>query len=199
MDEKIVKDPLLKFWILNTVPTVDIKTTKRTDKIKILFNYTLADLLKKQKGRLHVDQCEQLMSDIHKQFIVLNKHHLTVAFFDINDIVIIDKTYYFINDKKFFNSKSNYFTIKKLYNTEDPFLPYEMGNEQSSISLPLKLHINSYIYSLALLTLFCLFNTPFKTRSEALTILNQIPGIELYWCLCRCLKIVPDERKLLFI
>ena len=74
-----------------------------------------------------------------------------------------------------------------------------MGNEQLSIQLPLKVHINSYIYSLAILTLFCLFNTMFNSRAEALTVLNQITGIELYWCLSRCLEIEPKNRKLLFI
>ena len=34
MNEKIIKSPLLKFWTLNTVPTVDIKTTKTPEKIK---------------------------------------------------------------------------------------------------------------------------------------------------------------------
>ena len=196
MNEKIIKSPLLKFWTLNTVLTVDIKTQK---KIKILFSNSLEDLLKKQGGRLHVNQCEQLMSDIHQQFIKLNKHNMSIAYFDIDDIVIIENKYYFINDKKILTISSNHLTIKKLYNTESLFLPYEMGNEQLSIQLPLKVHINSYIYSLAILTLFCLFNTMFNSRAEALTVLNQITGIELYWCLSRCLDIEPKNRKLLFI
>jgi len=196
MNEKIIKSPLLKFWTLNTVPTVDIKTQK---KIKILFSISLEGLLKKQGGRLHVEQCEQLMSNIHQQFIKLNKNNMSVAYFDIEDIVVIENKYYFINDKKIFTISSNHLTIKKLYNTESEFLPYEIGNDQLSIQLPLKLHINSYIYSLALLTLFCLFNTHFNTRAEALTVLNQITGIELYWCLSRCLEIEPKNRKLLFI
>lgn len=199
MNEKIIKRPLLEFWTLNTVPNVDIKTTKTPKKIKILFSSTLGDLLKKQGGRLHVNQCEQLMSNIHQQFIKLNKHHMSVAYFDIDDIVIIENKYYFINDKKILTVKTDHLLIKKLYNTEAQFLPYEMGNEQLSIQLPLKIHINSYIYSLALLTLFCLFNKKFNTRSDALIILNQIPGIELYWCLSRCLDIEPNNRKLLFI
>jgi hypothetical protein len=199
MNEKIIKSPLLEFWTLNTVPNVDIKTTKTPKKIKILFSSTLSDLLKKQGGRLHVNQCEQLMSNIHQQFIKLNKHHMSVAYFDIDDIVIIENKYYFINDKKILTVKTDHLLIKKLYNTEAQFLPYEMGNEQLSIQLPLKIHINSYIYSLALLTLFCLFNKKFNTRSDALIILNQIPGIELYWCLSRCLDIEPNNRKLLFI
>ena len=199
MNEKIIKSPLLKFWTLKTVPTVDIKTTKTPEKIKILFSISLEELLKKQGGRLHVNQCEQLMTDIHQQFIKLNKHNMSIAYFDIDDIVIIENKYYFINDKKILTISSNHLTIKKLYNTESLFLPYEMGNEQLSIQLPLKVHINSYIYSLALLTLFCLFNTKFNTRGEALIILNQIPGIELYWCLSRGLDIEPKNRKLLFI
>ena len=196
MNEKIIKSPLLDFWTLNTVPNIVTKTPK---KIKILFSFTLSDLLKKQGGRLYVNQCEQLMSNIHQQFIKLNKHHMSVAYFDIDDIVIIENKYYFINDKKILNVKSEHLIIKKLYNTEAQFLPYEMGNENIFIQLPLKIHVNSYIYSLALLTLFCLFNTHFNTHSDALIILNQIPGIELYWCLSRCLDIEPKKRKLLFI
>ena len=193
-----INEPLLKFWVLGTVPTEDIKTTSTIKIIKILIDATLKDKLSGQHNRLHVHECEQMLLDIHQQMLMLNKHHLSVSHFDIDDIVIIDKKYYFINDKKILNVKNSHITIKKLYD-ESMFLPYEMGNDTETISLPLNIHINAYIYSLALLTLYCMFNTPFKTRDESLKILNQIPGIGIYWCMCRCLEINAKERILLYI
>lgn len=199
MKNIVVKDPLLKFWVLNSVPTEDIKTTKVSDKIKILIDMTLQEQLHTQQNRLHVHQCEQLMSDIHQQMMMLNNHNLSVAYFEIDDIVIIEGKYYFINDKKIVTTKNNQIVINKMYDLSLMFLPYELHNEQMSITLPLKLHVNCYMYSLSLLTLYCLFNTSFKTRQEALSVLNQIVGVELYWCIGRCLDTNPQKRKLLFI
>jgi hypothetical protein len=199
MKDIIVINPFLNFWVLGTVPTEDIKTTKTPEKIKILIDETLQEQLHNQHNRLHVEQCEQLMSDIHQQMVILNLHRLSVTYFEIDDIVIIGGKYYFINDKKIVKITNNHLIINKMYDTSLMFLPYDLNNEHSSIYLPLNIHPNSYMYSLALLTLYCLFNTPFKTRNEALGILNQIVSIELYWCISRCLETDSNKRKLLFI
>lgn len=199
MKSIVIDNPLLKFWILDTVPTEDIKTTKTPKKIKILIDETLNEQLKKQHNRLHVSQCEQLLSNIHEQMMLLNNENLSVVFFEIDDIVIIEKKYYFINDKKIVNTNNNQVIINKMINEEIMFLPYELNNEDSILSLPLSMHVNCYMYSIALITLYCLFNIPFKTRDEALDILNQIVGIELYWCLERCLETNYSKRRLLFI
>jgi hypothetical protein len=198
MKDITINHPLLKFWILGTVPTDDIKTTSTIERIKIKIDTTLKDKLSGQHNRLHTHECEQMILDIHQQMLMLTKHHLSVSHFDIDDIVIIEKKYYFINDKKILNVKNSHITIKKLLE-DSMFLPYELGNDTKTISLPLNIHINSYMYSLALLTLYCLFNTSFKTRDDALVILNQIPGVELYWLMSRCLEIDASERKLLYI
>ena len=199
MKYKVVGNPLLKFWVLGTVPAEDIKTTKTPEKIKILIDRTLREQLNKQHNRLHVQQCEQLMSDIHQQMMVLSNHNMSVAYFEIDDIVIIEKKYYFINDKKIIRMINNNLAINKIIDNKIMFLPYELNPENTIVSLPASLHSNSYMYSLGLLTLFCLFNRPFKTHYDALSVLNQIIGIELYWCILRCLEINPQERKLLFI
>jgi hypothetical protein len=194
-----IEKPLLDFWVLDSVPTEDIKTTKTPEKIKILIDSTLTELLSKQHSRLHVPQCEQMMSDIHKQMMLLNNHNMCVAYFEIDDIVIIDKKFYFINDTKIINMKNNKLLINKMIDNTIMFLPYELNPENSVISLPISIHYNSYMYSLGLLTLFCLFNTSIKTHYDALNVLNQIVGIELYWCILRCLEINAEKRKLLFI
>tara|TARA_Y100000748_G_scaffold188392_1_gene157704 strand:- start:1611 stop:2210 length:600 start_codon:yes stop_codon:yes gene_type:complete len=199
MKSIVVEEPLLKFWVLDTVPTEDIKTTKTPEKIKILIDSTLREQLNKQHNRLHVPQCEQLMSDIHQQMMLLLNHNMSVAYFEIDDIVIIEKKYYFINDKKVINMINNNSVINKMIDNSIMFLPYELNSENDIVSLPVTLHCNSYMYSLGLLTLFCLFNISFKTHSDALTVLNQIIGIELYWCILRCLEINAQKRKLLFI
>lgn len=194
-----INDPLLDFWVLDTVPTEDIKTTKTPDKIKILIDSTLKEQLSKQHNRLHVPQCQQLISDIHEQMMLINNHNMGVAYFEIDDIVIIENKYYFINDKKIIYMKDNKLLINKMIDNTIMFLPYELNPENSTISLPISIHYNSYIYSLGLLALFCLFNTEFKTHYDALNVLNQIVGIELYWCILRCLEINSKKRKILFI
>ena len=194
-----IEKPLLEFWVIDTVPTEDIKTTKTPNKIKILIDSTLQEQLDKQHNRLHVPQCEQMMSDIHKQMMLLNNHNMSVAYFEIDDIVIIEKKYYFINDKKILSMINNELVINKMLDNTIMFLPYELNPENSVISLPVSIHSNSYIYSLGLLTLFCLFNTSITTHYDALNVLNQIVGIELYWCILRCLETNAEKRKLLFI
>ena len=57
MEHIVVEEPLLAFWVLDTVPTEDIKTTKTPEKIKILIDSTLRQQLKKQHNRLHVSEC----------------------------------------------------------------------------------------------------------------------------------------------
>lgn len=194
-----IEKPLLNFWVLNTVPTEDIKTTKTPEKIKILIDTTLREQLSKQHNRLHVPQCEQLLSDIHQQMMLINNHNMGVAYFEIDDIVMIEKKYYFINDKKIINMKNNKLLINKMIDNSIMFLPYELNPENSVISLPISIHSNCYIYSIGLLTLFCLFNKSFKTHYDALNVLNQIVGIELYWCILRCLETDAEKRKLILI
>ena len=80
------------------------------------------------------------------------------------------------------------------------FIPYELNSkEHKTISLPLYLNKNTYMYSLALLAIFCLFNIEFDTREKALMVLGQIYGTELYWCLHRCLNTHSEDRNLIFI
>lgn len=197
-NQKIIKKENKKFWSADIIP--DANTEILSDgKVKILYDTTLSEILKEQKHRLHPEQAIQMIEDINEQMILMLKNKITVAFFDIEDIIIIDKRFYFLNDKKIVDVEKKYFKISKVY-PKSMFKPYELNpNEQTSIELPLTLHQNTYMYSLALLVIYSLFNISIETREKALIVLEQLRGTALFWCLNRCLTLDEKERILLII
>lgn len=196
--QKTIRNPNKKFWKITTIPDKNIKYTK--DTVKILYDVSLSELLIKHKKRLHPEQIEILIKNIHKQMQNLNKNHMSVAVFDIDDIVVIENTFYFIDNGKILATNDKHIKINCVYKDDSMFVPHELNkNEHKSIHLPMILHQNSYMYSLALLSLFCLFNIPVDTRENASKVLEQLHGTELYWCLYRCLTHDDKNRRLLFI
>ena len=90
-------------------------------------------------------------------------------------------------------------TIIEIYR-DGMFKPYKLNpKDHSSIKLPVVLHENVYMYSLALLTLYCVFNMRIDTREKAMKVLEQLRGTVLYWCLHRCLSLNEKDRCVLLI
>lgn len=195
--QKIIENPKMAFWVAESIPT-DHVVLESKKKIKILFDQSLKDVLSKQKSRLHPEQITQLVEDIESQMQHLHKHHITCVFFNIEDIVMINGSFFCIEDKHAQMIKNKHITINEVYK-KSMFLPYEL-NHSSTIHLPLILPAaNTYPYSLAVLALYCLFDISMKSHDDTMVVLNQIEGTELYWCLSRCLSMDQKERIILFI
>ena len=67
-----------------------------------MYQQSLKQLLSDQKERLHPEQINALIQDIHQQMQHLHKHHLTCVCFDIEDIVMINGSFYCIGDPKYY-------------------------------------------------------------------------------------------------
>jgi len=195
---KLINNPNMKFWISESVPT-DHVIIEGSKSVKILFKKSLKQLLSEQKERLHPQQIKELIQDLHAQMEHLHKHHLTCIFFNIDDIVMINGSYYCINDKHVLPIVNKHITISEVFK-DSMFLPYELNkHDNKTIMLPKILSEKTYSYSLAVLALYCLFNIDINTRENAIDVLKQIEGTELYWCLNRCLSTQPKDRIILFI
>ena len=196
--ERKIKISKKDFWKHAAIPESGVATISDGN-IKILYDVSLEDILNAQKQRLHNEQALQLIEDIHNQMTGLLKNRLSVPFFDIEDIVVIDGHFYFINDKRILKTEDQDMTIIEIYR-DGMFKPHKLNpKDNSSIELPVVLHENAYMYSLALLTLYCVFHMRVDTREKALKVLEQLRGTVLYWCLHRCLSLNEKERCVLMI
>jgi hypothetical protein len=161
--------------------------------------YLLSD---KIKININVEQILLMLFSISKQIISLEKLGYTFYGFSLNDVIIVNNTYFFIlNYNYILPISNNYITF--LYPFEKPiFTSPEILNV---LSLPANITFKSIYYSLGVFIIYLLFNKNILKGNDILTIdeidkiLYPIYGCKLYWCIKRCLHINLEDRFLLYI
>jgi hypothetical protein len=158
-------------------------------------------IINKKDKKLSYATCIKLIDDLSKQLFCLNNLGYGIYGFDINDILIIDKTFIFCSTQYLLELENNNIIFTSLINK-----PYFSNPELYKLtSLPSKININCSYYSLGLLVVFLLLNkyllvgNEFKTTKEIDNILQPIYNTKIYWFLKRCLDDDINNRKLLLV
>ena len=121
--------------------------------------------------------------------------------------MIDDHKYLYMNPDHIYNIVENDIKLTKPIPLKSLFLPPEL---KKKLTLPLQVHNTSYMYSLALIIIYCLFgkattetvikeNIKTAVPKKSLASLDPIYPTKLYFFLLRCLLQNPLERKLIYI
>jgi len=161
------------------------------------------DDYKNNETFLKYDEILFVLYSISSQIYNLEQMGFTFFGFDIKDILVINKKYFFIINPSKLVSINN----KNLITFLKPFQkPYFSSPEMLNLNeLPMSLNFKSIYYSLGSLLVYCMFQeyilkgNDFKNMDEIEKILVPIYKTKLYWCLKRCLEIKIENRFLLFI
>tara|TARA_B110000908_G_scaffold99680_1_gene117690 strand:- start:4961 stop:5584 length:624 start_codon:yes stop_codon:yes gene_type:complete len=166
-----------------------IKQPKKTGEITI--NAIKIEKLSITKLEYHI--ALKLINDISTQIFLLKNLGYGITHFDIDDIIIIDDDFLFINPGKIVKEQSKKLYIDKIIK-KNKFISPELDNLES---IPNKIHYKTSIYSLALICIYCL--TKKNIKDNPLGLIDYIYGTKLYWCIERCLEENPKNRFLYII
>lgn len=174
----------------------------QAESVYLLYDFLNDNKNDKNKLSLNVEQILLMLFSISKQIISLEKLGYTFYGFSLNDIIIVNKQYYFIlNYNYILPIYDNCITF--LYPLEKPtFISPEILN---LVSLPSNITFKSIYYSLGVFIIYLLFDINILKGNDILPIeeidkiLYPIYGSKLYWCVKRCLQINLDNRFLLYV
>jgi|TARA_Y100000588_G_C14027210_1_gene827006 hypothetical protein len=209
------------FWkiIADMLDDKRVAAFERKTNTKIFFQAekvkTLKEFLKDKK--MTYEQAFLLFYDIGNQLEDLEKNNITIPFFSIEDIIVINsKKFLFVNEDKILKIKDGQIKISEPYDDNGFFSP-EMKN---ITELPINITYKSGLFSLAFLTASLLNKgkvtkkeqekgfywktqaPPNENRedlSKQILLLDLIYNTKLYWALERCLRLKPENRYYYFI
>jgi hypothetical protein len=138
-------------------------------------------------------------------------------FININDIIRVeldsqtqiggtgnDVIFLYLNTQDFLSIEDKKTKILKPFDKKHIFISPELKNINS---FPIQIHINSQLYSLAILTCYCGEWNKNQKKYENIEqnidffkeYLSNISNTKLYWALLRCLEPNPQQRIYLYI
>jgi len=175
---------------------------------------SLKSLLNRKKS-FSYRHLKELFNNIAKQIEDLENDGFCHLFLDINDIVRIefnnqsqiggtgnDIIFLYLNTSNFLPIKDKFTKIIKPFDKKNLFISPELKN---ITAFPINIHMNSQLYSLAVLTCYCgeWNKTPQKFKNIDIDFfknyLSNIANTKLYWSLLRCLNENYNERIYLYI
>ena len=150
-------------------------------------------------------QVEKMILHLGMQMQVLKKYKRGVFFYNLEDIIVIDKEFFFLGglEKNAVELQGqgqkqqgqdldllSYTYPMKFTDREKEFFAPELKAKLEEKVLPFTTSINVGYYSLAKLCLYCL---------QLTDVLEPLQGSKMYFFLERCLKVEPTERYFLYI
>ena len=164
---------------------------------------TLSDYLDKSpNAKMNYLDVIKLIHNITKQMNYLYENNFSFYGFDLDDILVINKSLFFV-------ASSNYLlpvvdkTNILFYNPIK--MPYFSNPELFKLtSLPYEINYKCSYYSLGAIVTYCLLNkyllvgNEIKSDQEIEKELSSIKNTKMYWFLRRCLNIMCDKRIILF-
>ena len=155
---------------------------------------TLDQFIAQKAHQISYDNALGLFSDIGNQLETLEKHQLGIPQFNTHDIIVINaNTFFYVNQEKIFpmNDENNL-----VFETPIQKNKFSSPELKAIKSLPNSIPFQSGMFSLALLTSFCLTG---EDGSDHAKILAPIYTTPLYYSLLRCLHKKPTKRFYLMI
>ena len=111
---------------------------------------------------------------------------------DINDILVIDDSFFICNFNTFYKYQYDTILITDFYNKNNPYLTPIL---KSNTSIPLSSHKNDFLYNLALIVLDCFRNTNFLLSNLSNEqILESYSYTKIFHTLNFCLNIDATKR-----
>jgi hypothetical protein len=135
----------------------------------------------------------KMLISIYNQLSAILSHNLSISFIDITDIIVIDShQFFFCNTSKIFPVFNKTIKMDNIYDIHNRFLPPEF---KTNTSIPFICNESSFIYSLALITLYSLkqTNNVFSLCSND-EVLDYYKSTKLYSILKLCLSDKPQNR-----
>lgn len=153
-------------------------------------------------GKIDYLSAIKLIHSISKQMAYLYENHFSFYGFDLDDILVVNKSIFFV-------ASSNYLLPmveqKNIIFYNPIKMPYFSNPELFQLtSLPSEINYKSCYYSLGSLTVYCLLNNyllvgnEIKSVEEIENSLSPLKNTKMYWFLKRCLNPQCNKRILLF-
>jgi len=146
--------------------------------------------------------CLHMIQSLSYQIKYFEKKGLTFLGFNIQDILVINDTQFFIAETSFVRPIHSSF-IHLLVPYEKPY--FSSPEIINATCLPSKIHYKSCYYSLGTLVVFVILNEYLLKANEVLTLemikskLKPIYLSKMYWFLLRCLTEKVENRIILFV
>lgn len=159
--------------------------------------FTAEHVMSLKESQLSHHSCIKIIDDLSKQLFYLNKLGYGFYGIDVDNILIIDKTFIFCSVQYLLPLDNNDILFVSPIN-----IPTFSNPELDKLtSLPYKINTKCFYYSLGALITFLLLNKNLLVgNSEQIDIiLHPIINTKIYWFLKRCLHNNIDNRQLLLI
>ena len=185
------------FWDVFTLRNNKISKTSSQEHIIMEFQATscisLKQYLESKEYLLSYDDATTCLLDLYEQCKELINNNMLVPFFDLEDILVIDNHFYFIQSNKIITKEEDSHFIYSVPFKKNIFISPEISNG----TLPIKLTFASTLYSLGALISYALTNeeVTFQNKEKKL---NFIYLTKLYSCLLRLLEKPLYQRIFLF-
>ena len=185
------------FWDVFTLKNNKISKTSTQEHIIIEFEaktcLSLKQYLESKEYLLSYDDATTCLLDLYGQCKELINNNMLIPFFDLEDILIIDNHFYFIQSNKVITKEEgSQFTYCVPFKKNIFISP-----EISSGFLPIKLTFATTLYSLGSLISYTLTNEEVNFQNKKKK-LNFIYLTKLYSCLLRLLEKPLYQRIFLF-
>jgi len=194
-----IKDEVIKHAALTLIENEKLYV-KNVGEILLVENTqfkTLFDYLKYKNNLMEYKDICKLVYDTVYLEKTLEKNNKCITYFDLNDIIVIgEKVFLFLNDKKVSEIEDGNLKITYPLDKSLPFLYPEIKTAQA---IPIITSYKAGYYSLGLLVLRLLL----PEKGNMIVLDEKIKEIlyptSLYWFLIHALNFVPEERKLIML
>ena len=165
----------------------------------------------KQRNHFTLEHLSNLLENVIEQTLTLQKFNCTSIGININDLYVVDDTYFFIfpsnnlyhinNNDNNNNDNDNRITIKL-----PPEKPFFTCPELLKIeSLPFSLEIEYFYFMVGQLAIYCFFGKNILRANELMSeeeieqILRPIKNTHYYWCIKQSIIKEGSKRELIFM
>lgn len=155
-----------------------------------------------EKGKMDYLSAIKFLHNISKQICYLYENNFSFYGFDLDDILVINKSTFFVASSSYLLPIVDGTNIV-FYNPIK--FPYFANPELFSInSLPCEISYKCCYYSLGILVVYCLLKTyllvgnEIKNDTEIDKDLSPIKYTKMYWFLKRCMNSICNKRILIF-
>ena len=156
----------------------------------------------RQRNTFTLDHLSNLLENVIGQTLSLQKLNSISIGIDINDLYVVDNTYFFIfPSNNLYHNNNSRITIKL-----PPEKPFFTCPELLKIeSLPFSLEIEYFYFIVGQLAIYCFFGKNILRANELMSeeeieqILRPIKNTNYYWCIKQSIIKEGDKRELIFI
>lgn len=185
-------------------PTAEIESTLIKKSFYAKSVTTLKTFIAKKENRKGIpyDKILRVLQNIGIQILILKNINKGIVFFSLEDIIVIDEQYFlFLNTDKIFDinkeTKKMTINVPLTYKQQSSFIPPEL-NDMSVI--PFEVYYTSEYCSFSMLCVFLFLGITIEGKEEEYEkISNPFLFTQLYFCLKRCIKNIPEQRSLIYV